>query len=780
MDFIAEFIDAMRAAGCAPQRTADIVADDRKHRYAVEGDRNGKKNGVFQLKIENEFAVGWFLNFKQGETHKWHSKSNKRLTPEEKAELKKKYDAERRKRDAEIKEQNEKAAKIAVRRWNTCAKQGSTPYLERKQVKLYTARIFGDNVYIPIYDGQQIVNLQRIAPDGTKRFITGGKKAGCYTALATSKDDKSTLVICEGFATGASVREATGYPVIVAFDAGNLKPVAEAIRKKYPDARIIIAADNDQFTQIKGQPFNVGIEKGKIAAGTVGGFIIWPDFPQNDEQKRTDFNDLHCSEGLEAVKIRMGNVGEKVASPSVSDNPQSASFHHSDQDADIPHPSLEDYGNYVPEHLYEQELQGIRDLQAEENWRDLLLMDKNGKVKGSSLRNMILMLQFNPSFRGMFIYDAFSHSILINRCPAWVRHGDFEVQEIDDVIVTRTASELEMFGIAPNTANVVKAIEAVAMENQVHPARDYFDSLEWDGQERLNKWLTYYLGCEDEASDYLAFIGKKWLTAAVRRIYEPGCKFDHILVLEGKQGKGKSTALEALATFGDDAPVSYFTDSVSIRDIGDKDTIMKVQGSIICELAELEGFSKKDDDEIKRWITMKHDDCRLPYARTVRRFPRQFVLAATTNSYEYLKDATGNRRYWPCTVKKIDLDSIKRDRVQLWAEAVHWYKQGLYIGPTPQEMRMAEAEQAKRIYHDVWTDDVLEAIGLRASFRINDIMSEMGLAKKERDGRAQRRISTILRHHGYDNRAEYNPHTRKTERLWRKYELEPIEEEIEI
>lgn len=112
---------------------------------------------------------------------------------------------------------------------------------------------------------------------------------------------------------------------------------------------------------------------------------------------------------------------------------------------------------------------------------------------------------------------------------------------------------------------------------------------------------------------------------------------------------------------------------------------------------------------------------------------------------------------------------------------MHYYKQGLYIGPTPQEMAMAEKEQQKRIYHDIWTDDVLDAIGLRASFKINDIMQEMGLTKKERDGKAQRRISTILRHHGYDNKAEYNPYNKKTERLWRKCESNNIiEEEIEV
>ena len=174
----------------------------------------------------------------------------------------------------------------------------------------------------------------------------------------------------------------------------------------------------------------------------------------------------------------------------------------------------------------------------------------------------------------------------------------------------------------------------------------------------------------------MAFIGKKWLTAAVRRAFKPGCKFDHVLVMEGKQGKGKSTALKVLATFGHDVEESYFTDAIMIADIQTKDTIQKIQGSIIVELAELAGFNKKDDEEIKRWITLQHDDVRLPYARTTTRFNRQCVLSATTNSYDYLKDAIGNRRYWPVKTENIDLEALRADKTQLWAEAVYNFKPG--------------------------------------------------------------------------------------------------------
>ncbi|MGR3179879.1 MAG: VapE domain-containing protein [Candidatus Anammoxibacter sp.] len=775
MEFIEKFIDAMHAAGCGPQNAGDIKADDKRNYCVLEGDRPNKKRCAYQLKIEDGFAVGWFLNFKHGEVHKFHSSNGKKLNPEEKLALKKKYEAQRKARDKEIKTRQDKAANIANRRWKTTLKPGTTPYSERKSIKLTTARILNNNIYCAMTDGEKIVNLQKIMPDGTKRFIAGGLKKGCYTALAHKDDDKSTIVIVEGLATGESVREATGYPVIVAYDAGNLEPVAKKIRKKYPDARIIIAADNDQFTKKQnGTLWNVGIEKGRAAAKACDGFIIWPEF-NSDEDKLTDFNDLHCKEGLEVVNSRLGEVGEKVAVFSVSDNSL-------DSLPDLPPPP--------PIEIYEREFGGVRDMASDDDWKELLLTNKEGKLKASSLHNIILMLQFNPTFKGMFKLDAFAQQIVMSRCPPWIKHQNFKVDNIDDVVITRAASELEMFGLSPNTSNVMKAIEAVAQDNEFHPAREYFDNLEWDGTERLKGWLTYYLGCEDENPEYLSFIGKKWLTAAVKRVYEPGCKFDHILVLEGEQGRGKSMFLEELCTFGEDHPRAYFTDGVSIKDIGDKDTIMKVQGSIICELAELDGFSKKDDDEIKRWITMKHDDCRLPYARTIKRFPRQFVLAATTNGgvdgYSYLKDPTGNRRYWPCRVKSIDVDALVQDRQQLWAEAVHWYKEKLYIGPTPAEMRMAEIEQKKRLHSDVWTDDVLDAIQdiiyhdpyNAPVIKVATILEKMGIMARDRNAKSNSRVASILRQHGYVNKAQYNQKTGKTERSWIKSEPEYTEEEV--
>jgi predicted P-loop ATPase len=404
----------------------------------------------------------------------------------------------------------------------------------------------------------------------------------------------------------------------------------------------------------------------------------------------------------------------------------------------------------------------------EGDWRDRLICDDKGKLVKSSLTNAMLFIQNHESLAGVFRLNDFQKEIYVARFPMWENEETFKVHRITDTDITNCSGLLENYGVTCEPSKAIKAIASVAEKNGFHPARDYFDALVWDGKERLCNWLSYYMGAEDDALKYLSFIGTKWLTAAVKRVYKPGCKFDHVLVMEGRQGKGKSTALEYMATFGDEEE-AYFTDNIKISDIQNKDTILLLQGSIIAELAELAGFNKKDDEEIKGWVTLKVDRCRKPYDRTITVFPRQFVLAATTNSYDYLKDPTGNRRYWPFKSSSVDLDAIKRDRQQLWAEAVHWYKSGLYIGPTEEEMALAETAQEKRRTIDTWEDDVLRAAkklntGTFKGFSTTHVFEELNIAFKDRDYKATRRITAILQQAGYVSKSKWMDG--KTTRVW--------------
>lgn len=771
-DHLQNFIAHMRSVGCGPARESDVK--EAWGRYIDrEGDKRGTKKISYGIKIEGNFASGYVRDQKMGETFKWSSGSSKEWSSEEKAAWKKRRaDAEREAEEA-LASRYMVMAKRAAEIWGGASKADKHPYLTKKglsgigakyasevtfETEDGTKRQYKNVLLVPLYKDGAVVNLQFIFQDGTKIPMDGAEITGCYGSVNKSRD-MSVIYIAEGYATAHSVWDATEQPCIYAWNAGNLKAVAAVIRKKYPDAKIIIAADNDQWTEVRGKPFNVGVEKAKQAAVSVGGFVIAPDFPADDEQRGTDWNDFLLRYGKDEARIKLQAAG--VNAELGAGTPLDAA--HTDEQSPPSYlmdgPPIEAYEYYS----------SVEVAQAGNDWKHLLIANDEGKLKPSSVKNAMLILHHHEDYHGIFRYNRFCHQIMVMRCPKWEDASKFKAHRLEDVDITQAAASLESFGLSPDTARVHKAIEVVANLNTFHPAQEYFDGLQWDGIGRLDKWLSYYMGAEDDDPAYLAFAGKKWLTAAVKRTYQPGCKFDHVLVMEGKQGRGKSTALKVLATFGE-IEESYFTDAITIADLQNKDTIQKLQGSIIVELAELAGFNKKEDEEIKRWITIQHDDCRLPYARTTTRFNRQFVLAATTNSYDYLKDPTGNRRYWPVKTGTIDLEALKKDRAQLWAEAVHYYKTGLYIGPSDEEMVMAAVAQHKRMAVDAWEQDVLRVINDnllgRVGFKTEDVMAEMGMALRDRDWRAQRRVAGILQANGYENEIKW--YEGKSQRLWVK------------
>lgn len=299
-----KFLDEMRKMDCAPADPSEIVDDDKIHRYQLEGDKRGVKNASYCLRTEPDgFAFGWFQSFKQGEVHKWHSKSSRKATDEERAAWKAKLEAARKRRDEEEKKRHDEAAAVGKKLWSEASTEGSNSYLDRKGIGLNGARMHDGRVVIPVYN-PGIVGTQTIDDSGFKKFSEGIDLKGGYFPMATAADDKSVMVICEGFATGAAIRAATGLPVIVAFNAGNLKPVAVAMAKKYPETRFVIGADNDQWTKNqKGEPWNPGIEKAHQAAVAIGGAqVVAPEVPEDDPDLRTDWDDVYRTDGADVVK----------------------------------------------------------------------------------------------------------------------------------------------------------------------------------------------------------------------------------------------------------------------------------------------------------------------------------------------------------------------------------------------------------------------------------------------------------------------------------------------
>lgn len=329
MDHINDFISALVARGFKPNRASDIKADDRWNRIEVNGEK--KKNLRYQLKIDGDFAIGRFIHSVEGVNHKFNSKTNKKLSPEERAAFEARRDVEKKEAEADRARRELEAKMRAQRVWKAArATAGDHPYAARKGITGAWGRIYKGALAIPLWNDNELWALQYIAASGEKRFSKDGRISGSYCALAMPDDDKSTIFICEGYATGESVRAALSFPVIVAFNAGNLEPVAVTMRKRYPEARIVIAADNDQWTfkhgrkpddlDVKALPgddprwaawrkagdlVNPGVEKAQNAAVKIGAHVVSPDISAQDPEKRTDFNDIHNSDGLGAVRERL-------------------------------------------------------------------------------------------------------------------------------------------------------------------------------------------------------------------------------------------------------------------------------------------------------------------------------------------------------------------------------------------------------------------------------------------------------------------------------------------
>lgn len=288
-----QFREAIQSAGLHPPDT--IEPDGKLHRFASNGKR-GDDAGWYALHGDG-IPAGSFGDWRTGITTTWRADIGRKLSPAEEAAHRAKVEAMRREREAEEARQQQEAAAKAAAIWKAARPAPADhPYLVAKGIGPNGARVQDDRLLIPLCADGVIHSLQYIAADGGKRFLPGGRVAGCYFSMGTPKG-AAALCIAEGFATGASIHEATGYPVAVAFNAGNLFAVAKAMRGKFPDLRLILCADDDYRTE--GNP---GLTKATEAAQVVGGLLALPDFGANRPEGATDFNDLQRERGAEAVK----------------------------------------------------------------------------------------------------------------------------------------------------------------------------------------------------------------------------------------------------------------------------------------------------------------------------------------------------------------------------------------------------------------------------------------------------------------------------------------------
>lgn len=269
-DHEAAFLQAMRDAGVGMLKP-DLNGDGALHRYRVDGDKAGSLNGWYVLHLDSQ-PFGAFGSWKAGHSCTWTARQKETMTPAERAALAVRRAEAKRARDAALATVQAEAASRAARLWRKSRPATNQhPYLRLKRVQAYGIRVLGPSLVVPLRDvAGALHSLQFIGTDGGKTFLTGGRKRGCYYAIGRPGDD---LCICEGYATAASIHEATGYATASAFDAGNLEPVARALRGKFPRLRLILCADNDAETA--GNP---GLRYAEAAARAVRGFLAVPSF----------------------------------------------------------------------------------------------------------------------------------------------------------------------------------------------------------------------------------------------------------------------------------------------------------------------------------------------------------------------------------------------------------------------------------------------------------------------------------------------------------------------
>jgi putative DNA primase/helicase len=289
-DSISQFRDAIAAAGLqAPAH----IEPGKWHKFP--GYQKSVKNRAGWCYLFDDLRGGMFGDYSSGMQTNWSAINGHTPTPAEREAHRQRIKAMQAQREVEQVQRHQSAAVQAVTRWQAAINCTQHAYLNTKAIKPHAIKQDGDSLLIPMRDtAGTLHSLQTIAPDGDKRFHPGGRVTGCYHAIGKPA---GALIVCEGYATGASIHDATGQAVAVAFNAGNLGPVALALRDKYPALKIIIAADDDHLTG--GNP---GLTKATAAALTVGGLLAVPEFPAGRGDKDTDFNDLHALAGLDAVR----------------------------------------------------------------------------------------------------------------------------------------------------------------------------------------------------------------------------------------------------------------------------------------------------------------------------------------------------------------------------------------------------------------------------------------------------------------------------------------------
>ena len=661
-DIVPAFLQAMHAHGIVPDaRGRDALnADGTLVRFHVEGDRRGTRNGWAVL-FGDHVPAGEFGSWRTGSRHVWCAKSETTLNVAEQRAIRQRQDAARAERERQQREREEAAAKAANVLWNRALPADAHhPYLVRKGIHAHGLRVaawpvrnsdglvfrYIDNaLLVPVMNAAgRIVSLQAIFPrtdpalGRDKDFLCGGRKQGCFHVIGKPLPGEP-IAIAEGYATAASIHQATGGCAVVAWDAGNLAAVARAWRSAVPDGSFVICADNDQWTR---QPLdNPGVTHATRAAAEIDARVVWPEFTtlHGDDDRPTDFNDLHLREGLEAVRTQLfplppatteEGTGEEDA-PSPSNARYQVPGNLSAFDAFTPFPDTSARGRPLP---------------TARNLAELC------RRTGVTVRYNVIRKDLEILVPGL----------------------QSTVDNAKEVAAGEVMDCMHRAGMA--IASFETNLCQVAEANPYNPVASWISSRPWDGQSRLQAFFDTVQEAQPtrmaDGRILKEVLMRRWLISGVAAAFEPdGVVARGVLTFVSKQNLGKTRWARQLAP----AELQLIADGV-VLDPANKDSVKQVISKWIVELGEVDAtFRRTDIAALKSFISRSHDEIRRPYARTESRYARRTILFASVNDERFLRDATGNTRWW--TIHAVGLGEPARiDMQQVWAEAHALYCDG--------------------------------------------------------------------------------------------------------
>ena len=380
-------------------------------------------------------------------------------------------------------------------------------------------------------------------------------------------------------------------------------------------------------------------------------------------------------------------------------------------------------------------------------------MDRNGQPSGrfrKNKNNLYVILRRDRRWRGRVWLNSFTNTLKID---------ERDYRDTDDTRIALWVSR--SYGLEFGEAAVSSTVQLIGEENKRNPLTEWLDSFQWDGVNRIGSWIVEATDCDD--TELNRKMGEKWLIQAIARAYSPGCKADCVLILAGAQGAGKSTLFRTLAT--DD----YFADTP--LDIGSANSYSQIARAWIYEVAELDSVRRSANSATKAFLSAQEDNFRPAYGRHAITLKRHVVFAGTTNESQFINDMTGSRRYWPIRANEVNLNWVKENRDQLWAEAIVAFRSGevWYLDKKFEEVR----HDSSRIYRqdDPWLEPITNFLLLQHGYITMNMIMEDGL-KMERsrmNRRDEMRVSEILRELGYEKKRMSVVGKRKY--VWAKDEL---------